>query len=158
MAYQKRNQMKNKDDLTPDNELEKLYELNRHHIAELIFFDDEVKFLKGLLNRYFIEDLLCEHINKSQMIDSRLSQLVFVKTNIARDALVYQGNLQVKFKDINAHNLYFFKLESDRIEEEMKDLNRNFKHIKIEIFQLSKEIMGFEPMVSASNGSLIADI
>ena len=65
--------MKNKDELQIETELEKLYELNKQHIAELIFFDHEVKFLKGLINKYFVEELQHEHINKSQMIDVRLS-------------------------------------------------------------------------------------
>ncbi len=140
--------MKNKDELQIETELEKLYEINKHHITELIFFDDEVRFLKGLINKYFVKELQNEHINKSQMIDIRLSQLVLIKSNISKDILLHQGNLHVKFKDINNHEYYFFKLESDRVEEEMKDLNRNFKHIKKEIFQLSKEIIGFENLIS----------
>lgn len=107
-----------------------------------------MRFLKGLINKYFVEELQHEHINKSQMIAIKLSQLTLIKSNISREALLHQGNLQVKFKDINNHDFYFFKLESDRIEGEMKGLNRNFKHIKKEIFQLSKEIIGFDSLVS----------
>ncbi|OAQ40265.1 hypothetical protein A5893_04745 [Pedobacter psychrophilus] len=137
-----------KEEFPSETELEKLYKLNKRHITELIFFDDEVRFLKGLINKYFMHELKHEHINKSQMIHDRLSQLALIKSNVSRDALLHQENLHVKIKDINNHDFYFFKLESNRIVEEMKDLNRNFKHIKKEIFHISKEIIGFESDVS----------
>lgn len=136
-------------DLNPETELEQLYNENKQHIGDLLFFEDEVRFLKSLLDQYFLLQLKDDYVNKIQMISSNLQQLQLVKDNITKDTLTHQGNLEVKFKDIVTHDIYFFRIEGERINEEMNDLNRSFRTIKKEIFHLSKH------MASLNNKALV---
>lgn len=132
--------MKTNQDLTA-NEFEKLYQLNRNHIADMLFFDDEERFLNDLLNKNFMEQLKQEHLNKIKFIHNNLTQLHLVKKNVVKDILTHKGNLEMKFRDIFTHDIYFFELESERVSQEISDLNKSFKKIKKEIFGLFKKII-----------------
>lgn len=122
-------------------ELAQLYELNKRHLIELMFFDDEVKFLRFLLEKYFKEDLQSAYFNKIKPIEGKLAQLSLVRNNIDTDALHHQGNLEAHLKGIAKHNSYFYEIESIRITQELHDLEHQFRRVKGEIFQLAKVIL-----------------
>lgn len=124
-----------------DTELTQLHELSKRHLIELMFFDDEVKFLKFLLEKYFKDDLQSSHLNKIRMIESKLVEISLIRSNINTDALQHQGNLEAQFKGTAKHNSYFYEMESVRISQEIHDLEHQFRKVKSEIFQLAKNIL-----------------
>ena len=126
---------------TFEEELTIIYEANKKHLVELMFFDSEVKFLKILLTKYFAVQMAETQLNKIQLIGDKLSQINLVRKNINTDALTHQGNLEAQFKGLTQHNTYFYTLESDRITMEVHDLEHQYRKVKSEIFQLSKVIL-----------------
>lgn len=122
-------------------ELTRLHELSKRHLIELMFFDDEIKFLKFLLEKYFKDDLQSVYLNKIKMIESKLAEISLIRSNINTDALQHQGNLEAQFKGSTQHNSYFYEMESVRISQEIHDLEHQFRKVKSEIFQLSKSIL-----------------
>ncbi|WP_036678776.1 hypothetical protein [Daejeonella oryzae] len=131
-------------------QLQKLYKLSRQQLSELVFFDDEVKFLKSLFDKKFLALLKDIHVNRAQMINSELYQLNMVKVNITADVLKHQGNLQSKIKNLLPKSIDFLQLENGRIEDEIKDLNKHFKKIKKEIFLIYKDITGAELAINSN--------
>ena len=129
------------DQNTFEGELVQIYDLNKKQLVELMFFDDEIKFLKLLLSRFFKEKLADQQLNKMHMIDGKLSQINMLRINISKDVLTHQGNLDAQFKGTGQHNVYFYQLECDRIKLEMQDLEHQYRKVKNEIFKLSKDIL-----------------
>ena len=80
------------------------------------------------------------HVNRVQLINSHLSQLSLVKANVSSDLLLHQGQLQSNLKGQSSQSMDFLKLGNERIEEEIKDLNRLFRNIKKEIFTIYKDL------------------
>ena len=126
--------------LQEDFELQQLYELSKQQSSDLIFFDQEAQFFKNILTKYFLSKLRATNINRVQLLNSQLLQLHMVKANITDDLLAHQGNLQAKIKNLLSKSFDFLKLENNRIDDEIKDLNKCFKHIKKGIFSIYKDL------------------
>ncbi len=93
--------------LIQDPELQKLYKLNKHQLTDLLFLDDEVKFLKSLLECYFVSALSESQVNQVQLINKQFAQLNMLKTNIYRDVLNHQGNLHSKINSFLSKSMVF---------------------------------------------------
>lgn len=128
-----------------NTELQRLYEISKLQLSDMVFLEDEMKFLKSLLFKYFLPMMHDYHVNRVQLINSHLSQLGLVKANVAKDLLIHQGHLNSNINGIGTQSLDFLNLSSERIEEEMKDLNKSFRNIKKEIFLVYKDLPVKEP-------------
>lgn len=128
--------MKNQEDL----ELQGLYEFSKQQLSDLVFLDDEMKFLKSLLLKYFMPMMQDQHVNRVQLVNSHLAQLGLVKANVSQELLIQQGHLQSAINGVLSQSLDFMKLGNERIDYELRDLNRSFRNIKKEIFALYKEL------------------
>jgi hypothetical protein len=128
--------MKPQDDL----ELQNLYELSKQQLSDLVFLDDEIKFLKSLLFKHFMPMMHDKQINRVQLINTHLSQLGLLKANVSEELLSLQGHLRSNINGLVSQSIDFIKLGNERIEYELRDLNRSFRNIKKEIFALYKEL------------------
>lgn len=116
-------------------ELEKLNDLNRHQFSNVVYFDNEVKYLKTLLHKYFMSMISEIHIEKVQQINSKLSQLNMINLIIEKDVRLHQNNLQIEVQNID-----FLQTENLKVEEEINDLNKCFRSIRREIFIFYRDI------------------
>lgn len=123
-----------------DTELQQLYQQSRHQLSDLVFLDDEMKFIKSLIYKFFLPMIHDYHINRVQLINSHLSQLSLVKANVTRDLLVHQGDLFSHTNGVLSKSVDFLKLVNERLEAEIVDLNKSLRHIKKEIFVVYKEL------------------
>lgn len=126
--------------LYQDTELQWLYKVNKHQVSDLIFIDEEIMFLKNLLEKYFLNALADNHVNRAQLIGRQLAELSMIKANVTKDVLTQQGILHSKLNDLSDKSLEFVKLDNDKIEDELKDIHKCFKAIKKEIFSLYKHL------------------
>lgn len=132
-----------------DSELHRLHEISKNQLSEIVFLDDEMKFIKSLLFKYFLPMMHDYHVNRVQLINSNLSQLHLVKANVSKDMLIHQGQLNSCLNGMETHSLEFLILSNERICDELKDLNRSFKNIKREIFTIYKDLAVKEPVGTA---------
>lgn len=116
-------------------ELEKLNDLNRHQFSNVVYFDNEVKYLKTLLHKYFMSMISEIHIEKVQQINSKLSQLNMINLIIEKDVRLHQNNLQIEVQNID-----ILQTENLKVEEEINDLNKCFRSIRREIFIFYRDI------------------
>ncbi len=121
-------------------ELQWLLKLNKHQLSDLIFMDEEVRFLKSLLEKYFSDKPQDSHINRVQLISQQFVQLNMIKENITKDVLTLHGNLNSQIDNLLDKSIESLKFQNDRIEDEIRDLNKCFKNIKKEIFAVYKNI------------------
>ncbi|MDF3078972.1 MAG: hypothetical protein K0S09_2861 [Sphingobacteriaceae bacterium] len=121
------------------SELQNLYELNRHHLSDINFFDDEAKFIKNTLEKFFLPMLHEYHVNRAQLINKQLTELNMMKASILRDLTVHRSHLEGTIKDVGARSIEFLKLEGERMQDEIRDLNKRFIHIKREVYAFYKK-------------------
>lgn len=86
------------------------------------------------------------HVNRIQLVNSHLCQLNLVKANVAKELMVYQGQLNANINGLAFQNIDFLKLASERINDEIKDLNKSFRSIKRDIFTVYKDLTFKEPL------------
>lgn len=131
--------------LQPDTEIQILCKLNKHHLSDLMFLNDEMIFLKSLLEKYFQPMIRDTSVNRIQLINNHLAQVNLMKGNVTKDMLIHQGNLNYTFNNVPGKSINFLNLEHDRMEAELKDLHKCFKNIKKEIFAIYKDLHAEEP-------------
>jgi hypothetical protein len=100
--------------------------------------EEEMKFLKSILDKYFVSVIQEMNINRIQLLSNELSQLSMVKSNVVKDILIHQGHLEAKISGLLEKSVDFFNLESSRIEDEIQDIYKCFRNIKKEIFTIYK--------------------
>lgn len=122
-------------------DLEAFYNKSKKYHSDLSFLHDEVMFLKHFLKSNFPDMFSDLRITRPQLINNRLVELKLVLENVTKDVLVHQGNLQSVINNvILVKSLDFLKMESERIEDEVRDLNHNLKRIKKELFAFYKNV------------------
>jgi len=132
-----------------DSEIQRLYQQSKNQLSDLVFLDDEMKFLKSLLFKYFLPMMHDNHVNRIQLINSHLSQLNLVKANVSSDLLIHMGQMNSTIKGLEFQSLDFLKLAHERVEDELKDLNKSFKSIKREIFIIYKDFINQGSIIAA---------
>lgn len=126
--------------IQPEPELELLYELNKHQVSTLVFAEDEIRFLKGLIDRYFkymIEDV---SINRAQLINTHISELVTVKEKLVKSVEAHKENLSLIISDCGNTSIYPLKLQNERIEDGLRDLANGITKTKKDIFAIYKNL------------------
>ncbi|HTE00100.1 MAG TPA: hypothetical protein VK668_12485 [Mucilaginibacter sp.] len=121
-----------------DAELQQLYDWNKQQLLTIVFLDDDAKIIKRLITKYYPASTDAIYINMLQVIISQLLQLDMVKANVARDILVCQKHLSDTINNTLPKSIEFLKLENERIDCEMTDLNKSFKHIRKDLLSFRK--------------------
>jgi hypothetical protein len=131
----------NPETIIHNERLANLYTLNKTWLSEINFLDDEMKFMSDLLDKFFINLIQEEHINRIQLIKMQLVTLGMVRKNIKQDILRHQVNIEEKINNVSSKSDGFLELEDERMGDELADLQKNFKHVKSEIFNISRAIL-----------------
>ena len=132
-------------------DLQSFLKKSKEYHSDLSFLHDEVMFLKRFLKSNYPSTFSDLRISRPHLLNNRLVELKLVMDNVTKDILVHQGNLQSVINNVVlVKSLDFLKMESERIEDEIRDLNHNLKRIKKELFTLYKN-------VSASNQQMTSE-
>ncbi|HTN20058.1 MAG TPA: hypothetical protein VL125_06265 [Pelobium sp.] len=132
-------------------DLQSFLKRSKEYHSDLSFLHDEVMFLKHFLKSNYPSTFSDLRISRPHLLNNRLVELKLVMDNVTKDILVHQGNLQSVINNVVlVKSLDFLKMESERIEDEIRDLNHNLKRIKKELFTLYKN-------VSASNQQMTSE-
>lgn len=126
--------------------LQQIHIATHHWLNDMAFFDDEIRFLSSLLEKYFLFLLSDEHVNRIQMLSEQLKKTSIVKNIIKDDLLKHQSHLDSTLKNSIENREDFLTLEHARIEEELTELTKSFKDIKHEIFKITEEVMKSEKL------------
>ncbi|OCX53528.1 hypothetical protein BEL04_04310 [Mucilaginibacter sp. PPCGB 2223] len=121
--------------------LQEIYLATKHWLDDLLFFDDEAKFLNILLEKYFAVALHQEHVNRIQLINDHLKRVCLHKQIIKDEVITHRTNLDNTLKNNMEKREDFLYLEHNRLAEEIKDLNQRFKNVKNDIFQITELLL-----------------
>ena len=124
-----------------DEAITKLYDQNKFWLSEINFLDDEIKFITDLLDKFFITLIQDKYVNRIQLIKGQLISLGYVKSNIKQDIIRHQIHIEEKINNKAAKSQIFLEMEDARIADELKDIHKNFKHIKTDIFAITSTLL-----------------
>jgi len=124
-----------------DEAITKLYDQNKFWLSEINFLDDEIKFITDLLDKFFITLIQDKFVNRIQLIKGQLISLGYVKNNIKQDIIRHQIHIEEKINSKAAKSQIFLEMEDARIADELKDIHKNFKHIKTDIFAITSTLL-----------------
>jgi hypothetical protein len=126
------------------HELRQMYARTEHWISDYVFFEDEIKFLINLLDRYFVGLILSDSTKLEVLKQTamKLMELDKERESIAKEnheTLTYIAKLlknQTVFDPAEFHETY-----SD-IENEHVGFLKRYRAIKKEMYDLSKQLNG----------------
>lgn len=123
-----------------------MYARTEHWISDYIFFEDEIKFLVNLLDRYFIGLIMSDSakLNSVRAMARKLTELDKERESIAKenqDTLVYIAKL---LKNEIAHDPAEFRETYGDIEIEHVGFLKRYQAMKKEIFRVSAELQRVE--------------
>jgi hypothetical protein len=124
-----------------DNLLANLHTLNKQWQSEINFLDDEMKFMSDLLDKFFINLIKEEHVNRIQLIKMQLNTLGHLRQNIKGDILKHQANIEDVINNVSEKSDGFLALEDERMSDELNDLSKSFKNLKKEIFDITRVLL-----------------
>jgi hypothetical protein len=120
--------------IEPNELVTSLYSLNKNWISDILFVEDEIKFMREMLERFFATQIKDVYVNRAQLVKMQLTSLGFVRKNIYQSIVRHQENIEQRISNIANKSDAFLALEDARLADDMKDLYKAFKKIKNEIF------------------------
>jgi hypothetical protein len=125
-------------------ELQELYILSNHWMSDIHFEEDEIRFLKKIINNYLVPGLTSGPLNEIADFNKTLTQqdenIANLKNKIA-GLLKFIGGL---VNDSNAEIRIDLVEKFAAVEAEMKTLFESVKQVKKLLFSFTEEVMKTE--------------
>ncbi|HZY79613.1 MAG TPA: hypothetical protein VFE50_08830 [Cyclobacteriaceae bacterium] len=126
-----------------EKELQQMYVRTEHWISDYAFFEDELKFLINLMDKYFVGAVIADADK-----NGNLKQLVgkLLKLNESRKNLELQIRENFAYLARLMQNKEIFDPEECRdrqsdLESDQTDFLRKYRTIKKEVFELSEHLL-----------------
>lgn len=119
--------------------LQTLYLSSRNWLSYIEFFEDEIKFFKKLLMKYFLSDLTDEKVNQINLINGEIKRLERQKNQVLNDIFCHQSNLKATLEDMMQLSEQYLTLQHNKIQEEVKALQPVLDHLKQELYGVTEQ-------------------
>ena len=123
---------------------EELYALAKHWQSDMAFYHDEMRFLRNLIDRYFIWMIKDDNINKVQTIINKLIKLEKRQDAIIEKIHLHLSHLQELIKKTSILDELRFRNEHMGLEDDMVNYMKAFNEIKKEVFTITEMVMDSE--------------
>ena len=126
---------------------QELYILTKHWQSDLLFYKDDIRFLKHLMESYFI------WITNKETIDSvRDIKLKSLEIEVQCDSLLDKIALHLKhlanlMEDAFKYDAQVFREEHLRLEDDIADFVVDFRKNRREVFEVTEFVMETEEFV-----------
>lgn len=123
-------------------QLEQMYVRTEHWISDFAFFEDEIRFLITLMDKFFI-GLLINDTARVEIIKSSAKKLVDLdklRESIARENKANLEYLAHILKNETAFDPEEFKDSQSDLEADQADFLKQYKALKKEIFDLGEHL------------------
>jgi ferritin-like metal-binding protein YciE len=122
-------------------ELQELYILSNHWMSDIHFAEDEIRFLKNMLNNYLVPNLKNDFLKEIENFNNILEQQnanIFHLKNKIRNLLKFIGPLiNESNKQISVDLIEKFT----GLETEVKTLFESVKQVKKSLFSFTEDVM-----------------
>lgn len=125
--------------ISTEKNIQTLYLSSRNWLSYIDFFEDEIKFLKKLLLKFFIEDLNDENINNVQLINTSINTLDRKKNAVLSKIFCHQNHLRATLEELMALSDNYLTDQHEVIQQEVMTLQDTLDDIKGDIYKITEQ-------------------
>jgi cysteinyl-tRNA synthetase len=127
-----------------ENEWKRLFVITEHWRSDVTFFSDELQFLKGLMDKYFMTLIKEQNIDTTKATVHKLTKLENKRNNFEQKMDRHFNHIISLVENPFPHDAQVYRDEHAKLALAMADFEKDFRELKKEIFQLAKEIINTE--------------
>ncbi len=120
---------------------EDLYARTEHWKSDVEFYRDESRFLRTLIDKYFIWLIEDGNILKVQSLSNELTQIIQLKKELYKNITKHLMHLEELIENPFSQNEQKVKNEHLIIEDEFAEFVKKFKLLKREIFAITEHVI-----------------
>lgn len=125
-------------------EWEELHVLTSHWQSDMAFFEDELRFIDVLFDKYFNSLIEPENMEKTKAIATNLSHVKSDRENLTSRIAEHLRHIKELMTNTSTQDATTFRQEHARLEDDLTEFVKSFRKVKQEIFQLTEGIVRTE--------------
>lgn len=129
-----------------DADWQQLFVLTEYWQHDSRFYEDELRFLRNLVDKYFIWLVREENLNKVQAVAKKLTEADHKHKELSSSIDKHLSYLAGIMKDPSAHNIGSFRSEHAELEDELAGFNKLMREVKRDVFALTEHVMETEKL------------
>lgn len=125
---------------------DQLYVLTEHWLTDMGFYNDEIRFLENLIDKYFMWLLDDQKIDNVQTLLRQLETTSKTRDALEQDIRKHLQHIEELKENAFSHDEQEYRDGQENLEEELMKFIHTFKQIKKEVFAATEEIMESEKL------------
>jgi paraquat-inducible protein B len=121
-------------------EWEELHVLTTHWQSDMAFFEDELRFIDVLFDKYFNSLIDPENMDKTKAIATNLSHVKSSRESLSSRIAGHLRHIKELMTNTLTQDEAMFRQEHGRLEDDLTEFVKSFRKVKQEIFQLTESI------------------
>ncbi|MBA4056433.1 MAG: hypothetical protein C0490_17085 [Marivirga sp.] len=117
------------------------YTLTEHWQSDLMFFADEMRFFRSLIDRYFMALIEQENMEKTRGMARNLADLENERLQLVKKTAGHLKHLAVLVENPFSHDVQTTLNEHQETEKALADFVKRFHLVKKDIFKLMEHVM-----------------
>ncbi len=134
-----------------DADWQDLYVLTEHWKSDLLFYQDDLKFLDHLIDKYFIWLSKEENIVKVREIELSLVKITKQCSNLLEKVNKHLSHLAGLIDDPFKYDSHQFRTEHQTLEDDISKFIKDFRKNRKNVFTITEHVIESEEMVRQLN-------
>lgn len=135
-----------KSDFLETGDWEQLYVLSEHWQSDMAFYKDELKFLRNLIDKYFLWLVLEENISKANALTVDIKKAQLEEEWLDQAIIRHMSHIADIVKNEFPKDEKAFRDEHTLLEDKMVDFVQLYRKLKSEVFTVTEYIMETEEL------------
>ncbi len=140
-----------KDNYIQEADWQKLYTLTEHWKSDLQFYNDDLKFLHHLIDKYFMWISKKENIDMVREIEVGLLEMDNRCGALLNRANKHLHHLAELIDNPFAYDSHKFRTEHQQLEDDLATFVKEFRKNRKEVFTITEHVIDGEEMVRRHN-------
>ena len=136
-----------KGDFIQEADWQKLYILTEHWKSDLEFYNDDLKFLYHLIDKYFMWISKKENIDIVREIEVGLLEMDSQSSMLIQEVNKHLHHLAELIDNPFAYDSHKFRAEHENLEDELVTFVKDFKKNRKEVFTITEHVIDGEEIV-----------
>jgi hypothetical protein len=121
-------------------EWEELHVLTSHWQSDMAFFEDELRFIDVLFDKYFNALIDPENMDRTKAIATNLSHVKLDREMLTSRIAEHLRHIKELMTNTSSQDAATFRQEHGKLEDGLAEFVKSFRTVKQEIFQLMEGI------------------
>lgn len=135
-------------DFLKDGPWNELYILTQHWRSDLQFYNDDLRFLHHLIEKYFLWITKSENLDLVKELKKELFNLNIKSNDLIEKVNKHLIQLGHLVEDPNKGNAGIIKTEHEHLEEEIADFVKSFRLNRKEVFAITEYVIDSEELAN----------